>query len=265
MVTQLVDVHGEPRLKLSSSGSRFRIMLHSLIRTGGRQDRMATPDHLATAHATPTATTVFLFGDTFAAPAAPGTKGKVAFATGVVVQTEALAQMMYAVGLASLHQRGVIKLSAYAKKRLRVFTSSGVQIETLPGGTPLCPDDPLALAVLKPTRKGAPRTVHSLIRSLLPGAEAPYEQVIRLGVDSAVRLGYLQRSKSGGVLGVRKHTDLTAVPDRIASLRTAAEALADDWAAFRTANGDLAAALRADVGRAIEATRRSDTDNLDFD
>lgn len=226
---------------------------------------MAAPDELATAMATPTATTVFLFGDKFAAPAAQGTKGKVAFATGVVVQTQALGQMMYAVGLASLHQRGAIELSAFTKKRLRVFTSSGVQIEVRPGGAPLFPDDPIAIAALKPTRNGAPRTVRSLIKGLVPGSEVPYEQVVGLAVNSAVRLGYLQRSTSGGVLGIGKHSNLTPVPDRIASLRPAAEALAADWAAFRSANSDLATALRADIGKAIESTRQSDNDSLDFD
>jgi hypothetical protein len=208
---------------------------------------------------------VFLFGDTFAAPATPGTKGKVAFATGVVVQTEALGQMMYAVGLASLHQRAAIELSAFSKKRLRVFTSSGVQIEVRLDGAPLFPDDPIATAALRPNRNGAPRSVRSLVKGLVPGSAVPYEQVVGLAVNSAVRLGYLERSKSGGLLGVGKHTDLTPVPDRIASLRPAAEALASDWAAFRAANSDLAAALRADIGKAIESTRRSDSDNLDFD
>jgi hypothetical protein len=211
---------------------------------------MAAPEHIQGGSSLPITTTVLLYGGLFAAPAPPGTHGIRSFATGQVVQTEAIVQMMFAVALAHLHQRNAVVLRQFQRKRFRMFTVSGVEIDRV-SQAPVEVADPVGRAALKPTRKGDPRTVGAVVARMVPRSKHPYLTVVQAAVDQAVRLGYLQRSRSGGVLGFGAHREVEPVADKLAVLEPMADELLEEWLAFRDADGDLATALRFDIGKAV--------------
>jgi hypothetical protein len=211
---------------------------------------MAEPQPIEAATPAPITTAVFLYGGLFAAPAPPGTHGTRSFATGQVVQTEAIVQMMYAVALAHLHQQGALVLRQFQRKRLRMFTVDGVEIHHRSEVEPTV-KDPLIRAALKPTRNGKPRTVKSVVARVVPRSEKPYPALVQAAVDDAVRLGYLRRSSSGGLLGFGAHRAVEPVADMVATLRPQADGLLEEWIAFRDADPELAKALRVDIGKAV--------------
>jgi hypothetical protein len=204
-----------------------------------------------------TATTVFLFGDLFAARVDAGKRGTRAFASGAVVGTEALAQMMLAVTFQHLQTVGIARLSHFSEKRLGVLSTSGVRLIL---GADLDGRGVIGRVarVLDRERKlrdeGVP--VERIVRRAMQSSRNPYGEVIQWGIDEAVERGYLERAKQGGVLGFGAKRSVNADADRMAILAAPARALADGWIAFRKTDPELAKELRVVIGKGIEEAKR---------
>jgi hypothetical protein len=215
-------------------------------------------------------TLVCLFADEFAVLAPAGETGVRSMSSGNVVSVMALGQMMYAVGFARLHRAGLIRLEPGTgtrkvglRRRVVEFPVVNVHL-TGDLSTADRQTQDLAAALMRYTKKAPDlQTVRELVSRMLPGSESPYWHLIGLALDNASRLGYVQRTKEGAV---HRKTHLEPMSDRIETLRPAANALKEDWKAFRAESSDLADALKDDVHQGIAATKREErTDEPDDD
>jgi hypothetical protein len=215
-------------------------------------------------------TLVCLFADQFAALAPAGETGVRSMSSGNVVSVMALGQMMYAVGFARLHRAGLIRLESGSSTRKvglrrRVVEFPVVNVH-LTGdlSTADHQTQDLAAALMRYAKKEPDvQTVRQIVSRVLPGSESPYWHVIGLALDNASRLGYVERTKQGTV---HRKIHLEPMSDRIETLRPVANALRDDWKAFRAESSDLADALKDDVHHGIVATKKEErTDEPDDD
>jgi hypothetical protein len=209
-------------------------------------------------------TLVWLFADQFAALAPAGEKGVRSMSSGNVVSLVALGQMMYAVGLSRLHQAGLIRLEpgtstfkSGLRRRVHEFPVVHVHVTgDLSAADPHTHELTAALTRNAKTETDV-QTVRRVVSSMLSESKSPYWHVIGVALDNAVRLGYVQRTKTGTL---RRKVHLEPVPDRIETLRPVAITLRDDWKAFRAESSDLADALKTDVHEGIAATQKEERD-----
>jgi hypothetical protein len=212
------------------------------------------------------ATTVFLYADTFALTAEPAQKGTRSFATGAVVQTKALGQMMLAVSLQHLHATGAVRLESHTKKTLGLFGSTGVHVTQLGDLEARGADERLTriIARNRKARNGGV-SVASVVAEAVPRSPNPYGEVIQWGIDEAVELGYLDSERTVGAVEPGKPSNLVPRPERIVILRGRVDELAAGWGTFRAADGELARQLRLSIGKAIaQRGERRDSDDLDL-
>jgi hypothetical protein len=220
---------------------------------------------------------VFLFGDLFAARVPAGKRGTRAFASDAVVVTDALVQMMIAVGLVHLKALGSVTIERYRRERLPAVTLKAIRSElgltvegvlvTPKGEVPAHARSDRLTRELERLHEGC--DVRSLVERLAPPSvlrdltqteqRDPYDAILKWAIDEAVELGLLRRRYTFGAK--RRRGRITRFgakwrlePDasRIAALRPSAEALAAEWIAFRNDDPSLAADLRRQIAEGIE-------------
>lgn len=214
----------------------------------------------------PASVTVVLFGDTFAPAVPAGKKGAVAYATGVTVETEYLAQKMVLLELIHLQSSGAIAVEPFLRKIVARLGMAGANIR-------ITDDDVLrsspgriarAIAADKNAWQGK-ASVRAVIAAAFPKAGYPIGMVVQLGLDDAVELGYLKLERAPGWRGIARAIAgrATTIPcmERIQTLKPAAEALAAEWTQFNDANPDTADGLWKWVEDGI-ASRKERTSGL---
>jgi hypothetical protein len=193
----------------------------------------------------PASVTVLLFGDTFAPAVPAGSKGTVAYATGVTVETEILVQKMIMLDLIHLQNTGAIAVEPFLRKivlrlgmaRVNIRVTDEEELRSSPGRIAR------AIAADKNARQDG-KNVRAVIAEAFPKSEHPYQMMVQLGLDDAVELGYLWLERDPGWRGIARALAgrATMVPrmERVQALRPAAEALAAEWTRFNETNADAA-------------------------
>lgn len=188
---------------------------------------------------------VLLFGDMFV-PAVPvGAKGTVAYATGVTVETEYLAQKMIMLDLIHLQNAGAIAVQPFLRKIGAVLGWAGFNIRITDEEVLSSSPGRIARAITadKKARQGG-ASVRAVIAGAFPKAGTPYQMVVQIGLDDAVELGYLHLGRDPGWRGIARalagRATMTPRMERIQALQPAAEALAAEWTRFSEANAETA-------------------------
>ncbi len=209
-----------------------------------------------------TSSLAYLFASRFVVAAEPGTRGMKSFATGVTVNTRALAVNLPVLALWSLRNSGDISLRIDDEKNskgvravlIRQGESSGIEGRILE-----------QLARDKKAADGGV-DVARLVSGLIPHTALPFEAVIELVLIEVAEKGYVTKVPQGrGMADRLKHKPKWAYEpnqQRYPPLLDSVTALAREWNAF---DDDLYKSLR-DVSRvAIEHQRkRVDSDYDDF-
>jgi hypothetical protein len=205
----------------------------------------------------------YLFASQFGVPAKRGT---ISFATGVTVDTEALAVNLLVLALWSLQDLGYLSLRPYEERRLRVVTSRGVRAVVLRTAE-LSGIEGRVLRALATDKQatGAGADVYRAVRAIVSESRDPFTAAVALPVDDIVAAGYLTRAPRPKGLGARltgrpKWT-LKPVPERYPELTARIDALAQAW---RTYLADPAYPVVSEtVRRAIESREADDGSDLD--
>jgi hypothetical protein len=210
-----------------------------------------------------TSSLAYLFASRFVVAAEPGTQGMKSFATGVTVNTRALAVNLPVLALWSLRNSGHISLRIDDEKKnskdvravlIHTGVSSGIEGRFL---------DQLARNK-KAADAGA--SVGGLVSGLIPHTSLPFEAVIELVLVDVAEKGYVTKVAQGrGMADRLRHKakwTYEANQQRYPPLLDSVTALAPEWNAF---DDELYKSLR-DVSRvAIERQRkRLDADYDDF-
>ncbi len=217
---------------------------------------------------TPSPTTIaYLFATRFVPSEQPGKTGQRAWGTGGVVVTSELAAGLVAIALWQLRERGAVRLEPVTGKKLGFIPDNGVRVVPVDtsmtsGGVERAVLDHLRRS--KRAGEGKERAFDVANMLCRDGGE-PRGVIIRMAIDEAVALGYLDRSKSdAGVIGRlagKPKTKLEPHEDRIATLAPAAETLALAWRDFRENEADLARLLRSTTYEGIEVRARRNRDD----
>jgi hypothetical protein len=199
-------------------------------------------------------TLAYLFADRFVLTEQAGRSGMKAFGTGAVVQTRELSAGLVAIALWQLRERGALTLESYRHKRLRFISTSGVNVRVLQEVEARGVERRVLDHLLgsKRAREGR-ETAFDVANLVCRDGREPRGTIIKLAIDDAVELGYLQR-----VQGERgKGTRLEAVSDRVEALAPAAERLAVQWRDFRRGDeAEMAKLLRSTTFDGIETQAR---------
>ena len=218
--------------------------------------------HTATAATPSISAIVFLWADTFAEAVPPGKRGIQSYSTGAVVDTKALAQMMFAVTFAELAVNGAIRLEPYTKKSLGLFTSRGINVHVQgPIASPGALEQRIATSK-KANEQG--ESVGDIVASQVKRSREPNSAVVQGALNEALHFGYLHSEGAGGLKGLIGSATITPVTAHIESTRERAAALGAAWVAFRTQNPELATSLRVAISKAIEMRATKDDDPNDF-
>lgn len=220
--------------------------------SAGAEDSKSPSSPPLSATSPPLWVVVFLHGSRFAVRTPEGQRGTKAFATGDVVNTNALAEMMMAVPLVRLAYHGAIDLVPFARKRFGLLPNSGIDVQPAETSRTPEPDDPISVAVL-PRKNGKIRTVRQIVEGLVPGSEEPHRSAIQIGIRDAVRGGYLERVKSGTL---RTHYTLNPIPERIGELAPLANELVAEWKAFSVDHQQLVDELCTQIAKGIRDAYR---------
>lgn len=193
----------------------------------------------------PASITVLLFGDTFAPAVPAGEKGTVAYATGVTVETQNLAQKMIMLDLIHLQDTGAIAVEPFLHKIVLKLGMAGVSIQVTDEEVLKSSPGRIARAIAgdKNARQGG-ANVRAIIAGAFPLSADPYQMVVQLGLDEAVELGYLKLERDPGWRGIVRALigRATTIPrmQRIQALQPAAKALAAEWTSFSEADANTA-------------------------
>lgn len=193
----------------------------------------------------PASVTVVLFADTFAPAVPAGQKGTVAYATGVTVETEYLAQKMILLDLVHLQSTGAIAVEPFLHKIVAALGRAGFNIRIT--DEELLSSSPgriaRAIAASKKARQDG-ASVRAVIAGAFPKSGTPYQMVVQTGLDDAVELGYLKLERGPGWRGIARalagRATMTPRMERIHALQPAAEPLAAEWNRFNEANAETA-------------------------
>jgi hypothetical protein len=214
-------------------------------------------------------TLAYLFADRFVLKEAAGKTGMKAFGTGQVVVTRELSAGLVAIALWQLRERGAVTLEAYSAKKLGFISTSGVRVGLT--GNPAASARGVEKQILdhlqrsKRGREGR-ETAFDVANLICREGKDPRGVVIRMAIDDAVELGYLERVKqdAGAVAHMRgKGSTIEPHADLIAALEPAAQELAVAWRDFRTGEEPLAKQLRSTTFDGIEAKVRDRESVLD--
>lgn len=212
-------------------------------------------------------TLAYLFADRFVIKEQPGKSGMKAFGSGAVVVTKELAAGLVAIALWQLREQGAVTLEAYSAKKLGFISTKGVRVGL---GTPV-PARGVEKAILdhlqrsKRGREGR-ETAFDVANMICRDGKDPHGVVIRMAIDDAVELGYLERVHQDVNVVARmqgKGTKLEPNADRIAALAPAAQTLAEGWKEFRSgAEQEMVKLLRSTSYDGIDAQARNRDDLL---
>jgi hypothetical protein len=204
----------------------------------------------------------YLFASRFVVAAEPGTRGMRSYATGLTVNTRALAVNLPVLALWSLQNSGHISLRPYEEKR-----NKGVRaVLTHPGESSGIEGRLLDQLARSKTTTGAGDSVAALVSGLIPHTTVPFEAIIELVLIEVVEKGYVIKVPQGrGIADRLKHkSKWTYEPNSqcYPPLLDGATALAREWNSF---DDDLYKSLRDITRGAIEGRRkRSGADYDDF-
>ncbi len=181
--------------------------------------------------------------------------------TGAKMQSKPLADLLVAIALWDLRERGLAGLEM-AEHRGLIRRTQKLSVRRLgpPLGTAGIEDGLLAAVTDDPKRNNA---VFDIVwRWLGRDSNEPYKQVIQAVVQALSGAGYYQAvdAERGRVTGaILGNTKLDPVCERITGLRPQFEALAERWSAFQRREPELYTQLLKSVSEGI-SSRRSSSD-----